>query len=324
MKQIGIILNPSAKINSRKTAAVIKKLDEIFGGRALLRATRNKQEIPGVMDEFEKEGVKLLLISGGDGTICNVLSTYIKLFGEEKLPVILPLMGGTINMIGSDAGLRNNQFAICRRLNDIVKRGGPVSVIERGMLRIYDSRSEEPYYGFSWIDGFLYRFLIDYYRQGAGIQVASVMTIKTILTLLSNGERNLFNNIDSTVYADGRKLPFDGHVLIIASGLKKFVFGFDIFAEESVPGESFNIVYVRESYIKKERHKLPLGLYMSLKSDKSGNFVNKSVRTLRVERNSGHIIDGEIFTGDEPGDILIEAGPKVRIFSFRGEKELEI
>ncbi len=324
MKQIGIILNPSAKINSRKTAAVIKKLDEIFGGRALLRATRNKQEIPGVMNEFEKAGVKLLLISGGDGTICNVLSTYIKLFGEEKLPVILPLMGGTINMIGSDAGLRNNQFAICRRLSDIVKRGGPVSVIERGLLRIYDSRSEGPYYGFSWIDGFLHRFLIDYYRQGAGIQVASVMTIKTILTLLSNGERNLFNDIDSTVYADGEKLPFDGHVFIIASSLKKFVFGFDIFAEESVPGESFNMVYVRESYIKKERHKLPLGLYMSLKSDKSGNFVNKSVRTLRVERNRGYIIDGEIFTGDEPGDIIIEAGPKVRIFSFRGEKELEI
>ena len=227
-------------------------------------------------------------------------------------------------MIGSDAGLRNSQFAICRRLNDIVKKCEPVRVVERGLLRIHDSLSSEPYYGFSWIDGFLYRFLIDYYKQGAGIQVASVMTIKTILTLLSNGDRNLFKDIDSIVYVDGKKLPHDGHVMIIASCLKKLVFGFDIFAEKSVPGKSFNMVYVRESYIKKERHKLPLGLYMSLKSDSAGNFVNRAINTLKVERNKGYIIDGEIFTGDEPRDILIEAGPVVRIFSFRGDKELEI
>jgi hypothetical protein len=253
-----------------------------------------------------------------------VLSTYLKLFGEDELPVILPLMGGTINMIGSDAGLRENQFAICRKLNDMLKRGVPIGVMERGLLRIEDSRFDEPHYGFSWIDGFLYRFLIDYYKQGAGIQVASIMTIKTILTLLSNGGSGPFKNIDSTVYVDGRRLPHDGHVLTIASSLKKFVFGFDIFAEEAVPGESFNMVYIRENYIKNQRHALPLGLYRSLKSDRYGNFVNKAVRSLRIERNTGYIIDGEIFTGDGPTDVEIEAGPKVRIFSFRGEKELEL
>jgi hypothetical protein len=126
------------------------------------------------------------------------------------------------------------------------------------------------------------------------------------------------------VYADGEKLPHEGHVLLIASSLKKFVFGFDIFAEESVPGESFNMVYVRENYIKKQRHTLPLGLYRSLKSDKQGNFVNRAVRSLRIERNRGYIIDGEIFSGDEPRDIVIEAGPRVRIFSFRGEKQIEL
>lgn len=324
MKQIGIILNPSAKINSKRTAAVIKKLSDIFGGRAILRTTKNKLEIAGVMDEFRGEGVKLLLISGGDGTICSVMSTYLKLFGQDELPVILPLMSGTINMIGSDAGLRESQFAICRKLNDILRRGAPVSVIERGLIRLQDSKLDEPYYGFSWIDGFLYRFLIDYYKQGAGIQVASMMTIKTILTLLSNGDRGPFENVDSTVYADGGKLPHDGHVLMIASSLKKFIFGFDIFAEESVPGTSFNLVYVRENYIKEQRHTLPLGLYRSLKSDKNGDFVNRAVRSVRVERNSGYIIDGEIFTGEGPTDVLLEAGPKVRIFSFRGEKDIDL
>ena len=84
------------------------------------------------------------------------------------------------------------------------------------------------------------------------------------------------------------------------------------------------MVYVRENYIKEQRHTLPLGLYRSLKSDKNGDFVNRAVRSLRVERNTGYIIDGEIFTGEGPTDVLLEAGPKVRIFSFRGEKDIDL
>ena len=72
----------------------------------------------------------------------------MKLFGEDELPVILPLMSGTINMIGSDAGLRESQFAICRKLNDILRRGAPVSVIERGLIRLQDSSSTSRITGF--------------------------------------------------------------------------------------------------------------------------------------------------------------------------------
>lgn len=325
MKQFGIILNPSAKINRRKTAALLKDLNDIFGESALIRPTSSSEQLRGVVDEFRREGIKFLLISGGDGTIFNTLTAYINQSGGDELPVIVPLMGGTINMIGADAGLRDEQLSICKRLNEIVRSNQNIKVTQRGLLRITDCRLKETIYGFSWIDGLLYRFLIDYYKQGAGIQVASIMTVKTILTLLSNADSGLFANIDSTVYLDGERLPHKGHVMIIASGLKRFVFGFAMYAEESTPGSTFNVIYARESYIKKYRHKLPLGLYKGLKSDRSGNFINRAVKTMRVERNTGYIVDGEIFDNDdEPTDVLIEAGPKVNILSFQGEKELTL
>ncbi|MEQ9618539.1 MAG: diacylglycerol kinase family protein [Deltaproteobacteria bacterium] len=324
MKKIGIILNPSAKINSRKTAVVLDAISGIFGDKALVRTTRSKNELPRVIKEFTGEGIRILLISGGDGTLCNVISDYIKISGEEELPVVVPLMGGTINMIGADAGLRDNQLTLCKKIKDRVSGNGSIAVTERGLLRIKDDKLPEPVYGFSWIDGLLYRFLLDYYNQGAGIQVASIMTVKTILTLLSNADHELFRNFPSAVHIDGKALPHEGHVLIIASSLKKFVFGFDMYAEDTIPGKSFNAIYLREDYIKKSRHKLPLGLYKSLKSDKEGNFINKSVESLRVERNRGYIIDGEIFKNDDPTNVTIEPGPTLNIFSFQGEKEVNI
>jgi hypothetical protein len=250
------------------------------------------------------------------------VTEYVNQNGEEGLPIVVPLMGGTINMIGSDAGLRNSQLSISRKINDFMDKEKPLPFTERSLIRVTDESRENPAYGFTWIDGLLYNFLLEYYGQGAGIQVASVMTMKMLVALISNAESSAFSNVDSTVYMDSVKVPHEGHVLLIASGLRKFVFGFDIFAEKSEPGQTFNAVYLREEYLRKNRHTLALGLYRSLKSDPDGQFINRALTSLRVERNAGYIIDGEIFRHEEPAEVLIEPGPGIRIISFQGEKSL--
>ena len=324
MNKLGLILNPSAKINKKYSANILERFKDVFGGSALVTSTSGKSEIPIVLKEFQNAGVKILLISGGDGTICEVLTSYINQFGEEALPVIVPLMGGTINMIGADSGLRKDQLQLSKKLYELMSKNEPIPVTKRGLIRVSDQRLSEPNYGFSWIDSLLYRILLDYYSQGAGVQVASMMTLKMILNSLSNADDSEFKDIDSTVYIDGEKLPYDDHLLIIASSLKKFVFGFDIFNEQCEPGKTFNIVYMRAEYLKKERLKIPLGLYRSIKSDPSGNFINQSVKTLLVKKNRGYIIDGEIYDHGEETEVMLEAGPEISIFSPGGEREVEI
>ena len=46
MKSIGIILNPSARINKTKTADIIEELQNIFGKDAMVCPTSGKEEIP--------------------------------------------------------------------------------------------------------------------------------------------------------------------------------------------------------------------------------------------------------------------------------------
>lgn len=324
MKSIGIILNPSARINKKKTANIIEELKNIFGSNAVVCPTSGKEEIPEVIKEFHKEGIKFLLISGGDGTICNVLTSYINLYGQDKLPIIVPLMGGTINMLGADVGLREDQLSVCRKLNEIFKNKERIPITQRGLLEVNDENLSQSNYGFSWIDGLLFRFMIDYYSKGAGVQVASMLAIKTILMSLADSESGIFKQIDSSVEIDNKKLPNKKHIFIISSCLKRFVFGFNIFNAQPEPGISFNTVYMREPYLRKSRHKIPLGLYRGLKSDDSGDFINQAVKNLRIEGNKGYIIDGEIYEHDKGTEIIINPGPKVNIFSPRGEKELSI
>ena len=324
MKTLGVILNPAAKINKNHSSDIEDGFKQIFGEDALVSSTYDKSEIPGVMNEFHGEGIKLLLISGGDGTICNVLSSYINLFGAHNLPVIVPLMGGTINMIGDDAGLRKDQFQVSRNIYELIRNKKPLPVIKRGVIKVSDPHLNEPGYGFSWIDGLLYRVLLDYYSQGAGVQVASMMTVRIVLNSLANTEDSEFDDIESKVYIDNQKLPHDDHLLIIASSLKKFVFGFDIFKDEAIPGSTFNMVYMRSEYLKKEKLRIPLGLYRSLESDPNGNFINRSAETTVVEKNTGYIIDGEIYNHSEEDTITLQSGPELNIYSSKGECSLEI
>lgn len=324
MKTFGVILNPAAKINKKHSSDLVEGFRDIFGERALVSCTYDKSEIPDVMEAFHDEGIKFLLISGGDGTICNVLTSYINLFGEERLPVIVPLMGGTINMIGDDAGLRKDQFHVSRSLNDLVINKRKIPVIKRGIVKVIDQHLDEPTYGFSWIDGLLYRVLLDYYSQGAGVQVASMMAVKLVINSLANADDSEFRDIDSSVYMEQEKLPHDNHLLIIASSLKKFVFGFDIFKDDAEPGRTFNAVYMRSEYLKKERLKIPLGLYRSLESDPSGNFINRSLTSMKVEKNSGYIIDGEIYNHSNEDTITLKSGPELLIYSPKGELGIDI
>ena len=115
MKPIGLIFNPLAYINKNRAEAQLDALREVLGERARVVSTKSKDEIPFALEELTKE-IRILAISGGDGTISSVLSSYVNLFGDKDIPIIVPLKGGTINMIADDAGLLDDQITTCRKL----------------------------------------------------------------------------------------------------------------------------------------------------------------------------------------------------------------
>ena len=112
---------------------------------------------------------------------------------------------------------------------------------------------------------------------------------------IADSENGIFKQIESVVDIDGKELPKKDHIILVSSYLKRFVFGFNIFHDKPVPGEKFNTVFMREPFLRESKHKIPLGLYKGLESDESGDFINESVRDLRIQKNKGYIIDGEIY-----------------------------
>jgi hypothetical protein len=319
MKPIGVIFNPLAHINRNQSKSQINALKEVLGERAWVLTTKSKDEIPIALKEFNKE-IKILAISGGDGTISSVLSSYINLFGDRDMPIIVPLKGGTINMIADDAGLSGNQITTCRELLRYIKSENELPTIERGLIRIIDKRYNYDNYAFTWIDGFLYKFIKWYRREGANAGIALKLILKSGIMSLTSTKDDLFKEAESKVYLDDKKLPYDSHLFMAAGSIKRLVFGFRIFREEAEAGEEFSVFYMRLPFFRKAVLQLPRFLYMGVKSDASGNFFNQSTRSAKIEGNRGYVIDGEVYDSDEPIDIRLEAGPKVKLLSFKGKR----
>jgi diacylglycerol kinase family enzyme len=318
MKPIGCLFNPFANLNKKQTKKQIRDIETIIGKYGLIRSTKNRDEIPDVVREFHKKGIKILCISGGDGTISSVISQYINYCGEENTPLIVPLKGGTMNFISADAGLSFDQRTVCRNLIRLIRNNEQLTSIERGVIKVTDPRLNKPYYTFTWADGFIYRFMKWYYREGGGTSVAIKLMLKSCIIYLRNENRDLFRQEDSCVHIDDERVPFADHLFMIAATVNRLVFGFRGFSEQPKAGERFNILYLRLPYLKKVFYKLPIGFYWGLDSDKSGNFLNLSAHSIKIEGNRGYIIDGEVIDAEKPIDIKLELGPKIKILSLKG------
>lgn len=137
---------------------------------------------------------------------------------------------------------------------------------------------------------------------------------------LTNPRGDLFKEVESRLYLDDKKLPYDSHLFLAAGTVKRLVLGFRIFTEEVEGGEEFNIFYMRLPFFRKAVLQLPRFLYLGVRSDVSGNFVNRSTRSAKIEGNRGYVIDGEVYDSYEAGNIRLEPGPKLKLLSFNYNK----
>ncbi len=124
---IGVITNPNSKKNWRSQDRAVR-LEQMIGKRGVLKRTRTLEELPGAIDELLDAGCEYLVCDGGDGTLHWAINTSfdrLRARGEtaDKLPVIVPTNGGTVDFVARKAGLKGEAESILVRLIDVLDRG---------------------------------------------------------------------------------------------------------------------------------------------------------------------------------------------------------
>lgn len=222
MGGIGIIHNPFAKGNLRRPW-IAPKLRELVEGVGVLRETRNVNELPKVAEEFIRDGIEIMAVNGGDGTLHLALSAFINVYADRPLPKLMSLRGGTMNTMSNSLKIKGKTLSIVEQAVKQIQEKKPFREKPQRLIKINDK------YGFMSGAGVIAKFLDAYYSgSSTGPWQAAKLLSKTIGGAITGNEftRTLFQATPFKVTVDGRLLAPSAYTFYLACSIRELGLGF--------------------------------------------------------------------------------------------------
>jgi len=283
---------------------------------------RSDADIHAALRAMAAEGVNLIAVAGGDGTVQSVLS-HVMLGGLFQTPPLLALVPtGSTNMTGNDVGTVKVKRDGWQRLqrwaadpSDLQRR-----VVSRPVLRIDPGGDRAPFCGMFFGAGAIYnavehtqRKLHHYGMRGeVGPGVAFTRFVKAVAT----GDRRYFSPVDVRL-TDDRGQDLDGaSILLLASTLETLVLRMHPFwGEEPGPVSWTTVAEGAEGFLRR----MPAvcrGRYRRWMTPDKGYRSHNSDR-LELRFDGGYIVDGEFFHASRAdGPVTLSSAGNARFINL--------
>jgi diacylglycerol kinase (ATP) len=240
MPGIGVINNPYSRRN-RKNPLGMQTLGFIVGTSGEAVATRKLEDIEQILQFFAEKQIDVLAINGGDGSNSHVLTSLIRVWGNEKLPRVALLRGGTMNIAANSCGIRGSTAGLMMNLVRKVREGIPLQTTTRHLLE------GEGRYGFIFGNGFVYTFLEELYGSGnkSPFNTAKLLG-RAVGSALIKGKlyRRLFEKVRCSVTVDGKRWRQKSFSALLASTVEQIGLGFKPFTRCREQPDTFHFVGV--------------------------------------------------------------------------------
>lgn len=307
MKKIGIVINPNSRKNIRNNLVSVKNFSEIGGEYVDVRTTRDFDELRSVIQMFKDRGYEYIGISGGDGTIHNVITEIINIYQSSKIPPILLLSDGTMNNIATSIGLNRRSTQILNAFIQIVKDNKSVRLIQRDTIKI-DNR-----YCFLFGFGIVTNFLREVYDAGknkgmmSNIRAIGVTFGEVFNSMMNRSEEELsvLKKMTAKITIDNIRLPIDEISFVLAGTVQNIGMGFTtLYRANDRPGTYHALMNAMNPLeLALEINKIRFG--QRIESDRN---YDETVAKMVVESNEPfeYTMDGDLY--DSEGQLVVEAG----------------
>ncbi len=310
MGGFGVIINPHARGNKRNPSRV-GRFARILGEDGVAFATTDLDELDERLRELHDRNIEILAVCGGDGSFHHVVGRAIDIWGEDALPLLLPLRGGTINNLSRTirARRRRAESMLAHVVKDY-RQGQTHEVTQRDLIRV-----NSEHYGYIVGAGLIVNFLQLYYagkRPGPLRAFWLLITCGLSYYLGTSLIQGIVKPFEGDIHVDGERVPFRSYSLFLASsvehiglGVKPFYLSarkrgyYHVLGGPSTPGELLSRLY---RFFRGHPANLD-SLYDNLAQRVDVEFAEPQPFT----------INGDIF---EPvGALRLEPGPRVSFIS---------
>jgi diacylglycerol kinase family enzyme len=306
-----LFLNPRSRAN-RQNPNLATELGAALGDAGRVVAPGSLEELRATATTLRDAPPSVIAVHGGDGTLHKVLTELGAAFGDAPLPPLAVLTGGTMNVVASSLGLREEPVVFLRTLADDARQGRPPDLMARRCLRIGDKAL-----GFVFGNGLASNFLTEYYAEpGYGPARAARLLVETFFSALWGGPlvRRVFKRFEGQVVVDGQPLPRQRFVGINAATVREVGLGFKLNHRADDDPERFGILAI---------HAPPLALSLDLLAVLGGRGIAESrafsgvasmleVTPMSKTAEMAYTIDGDLYRAPAGETLRISVGPQIR------------
>ncbi len=315
MPGIGVVLNPKSRQNLRDPGASTR-LSRRLGDHGVVREARSIDELYRIAEDFKRQDIDVLGISGGDGTNKVTLTGFLDVYREQELPPVAFLRGGTMNTVANAVGVRRGrpEGLLARLVRAYAERAQrPLADVERHTMRVGDDC------GFIFGTGVIHGFLKEYYGdEDPSPFVAAKTLLRTAASAVVGGPiaRRIAAPFVGTVELDdGTVWPSTKYLTVCAGTVDQIGLNFRPFRRVGDVPETFHALGIHTSAASLVRE---LPRIFRAEAMRDGLAHEALTKRLVLRNDTGadgglirYTIDGDLH--EAARELTVSIGPKVRI-----------
>ncbi len=308
MSGIGLIHNPNARRNIGKKW-LADRLRKIIGTAGVVIETPDVEAIREAAEKFKQNGVDLLLINGGDGTHHHVLTHFLNIYRDKKLPPVLHLRGGTMNTVANSLKVKKlSTEKLLKKIVDKYIRKERIDIIERNTIKVNDK------FGFIFGSGLVSNFLDAYYDgKGTGAWKALKVIFRGIGSAILRSEyiKNLFKTVKARIIVDGETTLLNNFTVILGATVRDV--GLNL--KPAYMAGKAGFFHFLASDINVFRVLSYIPKMLMAKPFNTEKIFSRLVKRVIIEPLEGeqirYTIDGELYSTEKPIDVQV--GPVINV-----------
>ena len=222
-ERIDVIVNTTARMH-RTRPDLLARMARLAKGVAVVHPTTSLVELDAAVRVIAARGTSRVVLSGGDGTFMAGVTALARAFGEDHLPEVALLPGGTVATVARNWSSKSSPGGdLADRMEHLLAhRGAPIA---RPTLRVRAERGElrEERIGFIFGTGLVAGFFDRYYAEGArGLGGAARIVARVFAESFWGGAyaRRVLDPMPCTIEVEGRTLEPKAFSLVCAAVVK--------------------------------------------------------------------------------------------------------
>ena len=318
---IGVVINPKSRRNLRDPQAATR-LARRLGDHGVVRQARSIDELYRIAEDFRRDEIDVLAISGGDGTNHVTLTGFLDVYGGHTMPQVALLRGGTMNTVANSVGVCQGrpEGLLGRLIRDYAQQAAmPLENVERHVMRIAPTDGGKAHYGFLFGTGVVAGYLAEYYAGGEPTPLVAAKTLlRAVGSALVSGEmiRRMARPFRGTVELDDGTCWDERDYLAVAAGTIGHIgLNFKPFHRYDEKPGAFHILGIHASPVAFVQELPRIHKAQPMRTGKAYDGLSTRVIVRGAEDHVRYMIDGDLHEADGPLEVSI--GPRVRLVVVR-------